>query len=125
MPYLAQTMAVLRRPSPAELHLETTSGGEPAELVRLSLSASSDCRLFIAAVYYFNAAGVSEARRSASPAMHRWREPRKRQRSHFRRRVGRRASIFSEVRAGEQTRFGMAALAVRCSVGYRSGYGSH
>ena len=45
--------AVLRRRSLAQLHLETSSGGEQAELVRLSLSASSHCGLFIAAVYYF------------------------------------------------------------------------
>ena len=102
MAALAQLMAVLSRPSPA--HLETSSGGEPAELVRLSL------RALTAAVYYFNAAGVSAAQCSASPALHSWKELRKRQRSHFRRRVCRRTSIFAKVRAGEPTRFGITAL---------------
>ena len=51
MAALAQIMAVLRRPSPA--HLETSSGGEPAELVRLSLCELSLMQSIISMLQVF------------------------------------------------------------------------
>ena len=51
MAALAQIMAVLRRPSPA--HLESLSGGEPAELVRLSLCELSPLQSIISMLQVF------------------------------------------------------------------------
>ena len=51
MAALAQIIAVLSRPSPA--NLETSSGGEPAELVRLSLCVLSLLQSIISMLQVF------------------------------------------------------------------------
>ena len=122
MAVLAQIMAVLRRPSLAQLHLETSRGGEPAKLVRLSLYELSlqvihrcsplfqYCRCFFGPALRKSRSAQLEGA-SLAPALA------------FPSLCLSKSLDFCRSRSWWADKVWLTALAVCCSVGYRIGYG--